>query len=106
MLASAPQLRRLLEHVSSLLGQPHRQTTAIVRIGRPFDQAGPDQDIDRAADGWSAATRRLRDLVQSRRLVRPDGSEQSTAGAICPFGRTVRQIILSDGDKTRGDGSW
>src|SRR5438067_6070628 len=68
--------------IAALLGEPQRETPAIVRILRPLDETGTHQGIDRPADRRRSPPQGLGDMVERRRLIASDGREQFAARPI------------------------
>src|SRR5438128_6401613 len=60
--------RRAAERLLPRLGEPERETAAVVGVGLAVDQSGPDQHVDRAADGGRAALHPGGDLIEGGRF--------------------------------------
>jgi hypothetical protein len=103
---AAAVFRRRPEHFLALVGQTHREPSTIVGIGRTLNQAGPNERVDRPADGRSAATHCLRHLVERGRLVRADRRKQHAASPIRPLERTVGQEVFGHRNVPGRNGGW
>ena len=99
--------RRLVgELVTPGLSQAQREATSVIGVLRTFDQAGPDQHVDRPADGWCAPADVLGDLVERCRLRLAYRRQQFALGALGTRRGPIRNPVMGKGRKARRKCCW
>ena len=75
----------------------------MLRVGLPLHQTGPDQRIDRTADGRSSALHRRGNFIERSGLSLGDRRQQLAARRLGPFGGSIRHPLVDDRREPRGE---